>query len=50
MNQKRIVLPQDLIPLADHICKETGVSTHSQLFVLLLKNYGERFVKAIKEA
>ncbi|MGB3652084.1 MAG: hypothetical protein WBA41_12845 [Rivularia sp. (in: cyanobacteria)] len=48
MNQKRIVLPQDLIPVADRICSQTGISNHSQLIAILLKNYGDRLVSALK--
>jgi hypothetical protein len=41
MSQKRIVL--------EEICNQTGVTTLSQLFTLLLVNYGDRFVDSLKQ-
>jgi len=42
VSQKRIVLPQELIPVANKICDETGIGNHSQLIAILIKNYGDR--------
>ncbi|MDJ0674023.1 MAG: hypothetical protein QNJ36_01255 [Calothrix sp. MO_167.B42] len=47
--QKRIVLPQELVPKADNICAQTGITSHSQLMALLLQNYGDRLVAALKK-
>lgn len=49
MNQKRIVLAPELIPVADEICKQTGISNHSQLIAILIKNYGTRLVSALRD-
>lgn len=47
--QKRVVLAPELISKANDICQETGISSHSQLFSLLLKNYGDRLIAALKK-
>ncbi len=46
--QVRAVIARDLVPLADKILTETGISTHSQLVCLLIKNYGDALAKSIK--
>jgi len=48
MAQKRIVLPNELIPLADEICQSTGICNHSQLVALLIKNFGSELVARLK--
>jgi hypothetical protein len=48
MSQTRIVLNPKHKPKADEILQETGIETMSQLFTILLVNYGERLVKSLK--
>lgn len=47
MKQKRVVLDEKYIPKAE-IIGETGISTFSQLFTILLVNYGDVLVKSLK--
>ena len=48
-SQTRIVLDKKLIPIADQILNETGISNYSQLVALLLKNYGDRLMNSLKQ-
>ncbi|WP_414572827.1 hypothetical protein [Nostoc sp. CCY 9925] len=48
MSQKRIVLDGAYVDQAEKIMKEIGVFTLSQLFTLLLVNYGGRLVTDLK--
>ncbi|MHC5861661.1 hypothetical protein [Nostoc sp.] len=48
MKQKRVVLDEKYIPKAEKIIGETGISTFSQLFTILLVNYGDVLVKSLK--
>jgi hypothetical protein len=41
-------LPSRQRELAESILEQTGISTHSQLFAILLVNYGEKLVSALK--
>ena len=50
MNQKRIVLDQKYIPRAEEIINQTGINTYSQLFTILLVNYGDTLVKSLRGA
>lgn len=45
----RIVLSERHRPKAERIIDETGIDNLSQLFTLLLINYGDKLVKALKE-
>jgi len=47
-NQTRIVLDADDRPKAEQILKVTGIKTFSQLFTILLVNYGDHLVNALK--
>ncbi|BAY78373.1 hypothetical protein NIES25_48470 [Nostoc linckia NIES-25] len=48
MAQTRIVLDPKHKPKADQIMEETGISTLSQLFSILLVCYGDHLVNALK--
>jgi hypothetical protein len=48
MSQKRIVLDQKYLPKAEEIITQTGISTYSQLFTILLVNYGDTLVKSLR--
>lgn len=48
MSQIRIVLDPKYKPKAEQILEQTGISTLSQLFTLLLVNYGDNLVNALK--
>ncbi|WP_166482693.1 hypothetical protein [Scytonema sp. UIC 10036] len=48
LRQKRVVLNSDLEPLADKIIEQTGIPNCSQLFAILLTNYGEKLITALK--
>ncbi|MUH00638.1 hypothetical protein F7734_53570 [Scytonema sp. UIC 10036] len=48
MAQTRIVLDPKYKPKAEAILEQTGISTLSQLFTLLLVNYGDNLVNALK--
>ncbi|MEJ1930525.1 hypothetical protein WDZ92_09590 [Nostoc sp. NIES-2111] len=48
MSQKRIVLDQKYVAKAEEIITQTGISTYSQLFTLLLVNYGDTLVRSLK--
>ncbi len=37
--QVRAVISSDLVPVAESVMAETGISTHSQLVCLLIKNF-----------
>lgn len=45
----RIVLSDKHRPKAERIIAETGIDNLSQLFSLLIVNYGDRLVKALKD-
>jgi len=47
-NQTRIVLDADDRPKAEQILESTGIKTFSQLFAILLVNYGDHLVYALK--
>jgi hypothetical protein len=47
-NQKRIVLNSKHEPVAQKILDETGIDNLSQLFSILVVNYGARLVKDLK--
>jgi hypothetical protein len=49
MNQKRVVLDDKHLPLAESILDKTGITNCSQLFAILLVNYGEKLVNALKQ-
>ncbi|HEY9665255.1 MAG TPA: hypothetical protein V6C91_00535 [Coleofasciculaceae cyanobacterium] len=46
--QKRVVLNRDMESLAEKIIESTGIPNASQLFSILLTNYGERLITALK--
>jgi hypothetical protein len=48
MTQTRIVLETKHRPKADRIMEETGISTLSQLFSILLVCYGDHLVSSMK--
>lgn len=48
MNQKRVVLDEKYVPLAEEIINKTGIHTFSQLFTILLVNYGDTLVRSLK--
>lgn len=48
MSQTRIVLNPKHKPKAEQILEQTGIESYSQLFAVLLVNYGEKLVKALK--
>jgi hypothetical protein len=48
MSQKRIVLDGAYVEKAEKIMQETGIFSLSQLFTLLLVNYGGRLVTDLK--
>lgn len=48
MNQTRVVLDEKHIPKAQEIIEQTGINTYSQLFTILLVNYGDTLVRSLK--
>lgn len=48
MNQTRVVLDEKHIPKAKEIIEQTGINTYSQLFTILLVNYGDTLVRSLK--
>ncbi len=48
MTQTRVVLDEKHIPLAKEIIEKTGINTYSQLFTILLVNYGDTLVKSLR--
>lgn len=48
MKQTRIVLNSKHKPKAEEILQTTGIDSLSQLFALLLVNYGDALVNALK--
>jgi hypothetical protein len=46
--QVRAVIDASVVPLAEKILAETGIKTHSQLVTVLIKNYGQHFVDALR--
>ncbi|MBU7586999.1 MAG: hypothetical protein KAF91_29810 [Nostoc sp. TH1S01] len=48
MNQKRVVLDEKYVPKAEEIINQTGIHTFSQLFTILLVNYGDTLVRSLK--
>lgn len=49
MNQTRIVVDARYRSKADRIMQDTGIHSLSQLFTLLLVNYGDKLLHALKE-
>lgn len=49
-NQTRVVLDETERPLAEQILEQTGIKTFSQLFSILIVNYGNHLVSALKMA
>jgi hypothetical protein len=49
-NQTRVVLDEAERPLAEQILEQTGIKTFSQLFSILIVNYGTHLVSALKMA
>ena len=47
-NQTRVVLDEAERPKAEQILELTGIKTFSQLFSILLVNYGDHLVSALK--
>jgi hypothetical protein len=47
-NQTRVVLDEAERPLAEQILEQTGIKTFSQLFSILIVNYGSHLVSALK--
>lgn len=47
-NQTRVVLDETERPKAEQILEQTGIKTFSQLFSILLVNYGDHLVNALK--
>lgn len=47
-NQTRVVLDDSERPKAEKILKATGIKTFSQLFSILIVNYGDHLVSALK--
>jgi hypothetical protein len=47
-NQTRVVLDETERPLAEQILEQTGIKTFSQLFSILIVNYGNHLVTALK--
>lgn len=47
-NQTRVVLDEAERPLAEQILEQTGIKTFSQLFSILIVNYGNHLVTALK--
>jgi hypothetical protein len=47
-NQTRVVLDETERPKAEQILELTGIKTFSQLFSILLVNYGDHLVSALK--
>ncbi|MBD2303594.1 hypothetical protein H6H01_32375 [Nostoc calcicola FACHB-3891] len=48
MSQTRVVLDEKHIPKAKEIIEQTGINTYSQLFTILLVNYGDTLVKSLR--
>jgi hypothetical protein len=48
MTQKRVVLDEKYVPKAEKIIEKTGISTYSQLFTILLVNYGDTLVQSLR--
>ncbi|AFY45477.1 hypothetical protein [Nostoc sp. PCC 7107] len=48
MKSKRIVLDEKHIPKAEEIISQTGINNLSQLFTILLVNYGDRLITSLK--
>lgn len=48
MSQTRVVLDEKHLPKAKEIIEQTGINTYSQLFTILLVNYGDTLVKSLK--
>ncbi|BAZ03334.1 hypothetical protein NIES37_73470 (plasmid) [Tolypothrix tenuis PCC 7101] len=48
MSQTRVVLDEKYLPLAKEIIEQTGINTYSQLFSILLVNYGDTLVKSLR--
>ncbi|RAM52022.1 MAG: hypothetical protein C6Y22_08265 [Hapalosiphonaceae cyanobacterium JJU2] len=46
--QVRAVIASDLVSVAEDIMAETGISTHSQLVCLLIKNFGNELQERLK--
>ncbi|MFL9458031.1 hypothetical protein AB0756_39875 [Tolypothrix campylonemoides VB511288_2] len=46
--QRRIVLDAKHEPFAEQILEQTGIANCSQLFTILLINYGDRLVENLK--
>jgi hypothetical protein len=46
--QVRAVISSDLVPVAESVMAETGISTHSQLVCLLIKNFGNELQQRLK--
>lgn len=47
-NQTRVVLDSSDRPKAEEILETTGIKTFSQLFSILIVNYGDHLVSALK--
>lgn len=47
-NQTRVVLDSSDRPKAEEILEVTGIKTFSQLFSILIVNYGDHLVTALK--
>jgi hypothetical protein len=47
-NQTRVVLDEAERPKAEQILEQTGIKTFSQLFSILIVNYGTHLVSALK--
>lgn len=48
MNQTRVVLDEKHILKAKEIIEQTGINTYSQLFTILLVNYGDTLVRSLR--
>lgn len=48
MKSKRIVLDEKHVPKAEEIINQTGINNLSQLFTILLVNYGDRLVGSLR--
>jgi hypothetical protein len=49
VSKTRVILDDKYKLLADKILEESGISTYSQLFAVLLKVYGERLISNLKD-
>jgi hypothetical protein len=48
MKSKRVVLDEKHVPKAEEVIRQTGINNLSQLFTILLVNYGDTLVKSLR--